>query len=125
MEQSIEPGKKVEKGTAITITISQGPEPSQEVTAATYKCNVTLKLPAGTTGVSGASAILYDTSGNVLKQWQSQALAPINDAGDQGVKFTQGGLLVSNGKLVVTWLDANGGKINDQTVDNLEFSKES
>ena len=125
MEQSIEPGKKVEKGTAITITISQGPEPSQEVTAATYKCNVTLKLPAGTTGVPGASAILYDTSGNVLKQWQSQALAPINDAGDQGVKFTQGGLLVSNGKLVVTWLDANGRKINDQTLDNLEFSKES
>lgn len=124
MAQSIEPGKQVEKGTSITITISQGPEPSQEVTATTYKCNVTLKLPAGTTGVSGASAILYDASGNVLKQWSNQALTSINDAGDQGVKFTQGGLLVSSGKLVVTWLDANGAKINDQTVD-IEFSKES
>lgn len=125
MAQSIEPGKQVEKGTSITITISQGPEPSQEVTATTYKCNVTLKLPAGTTGVSGASAILYDASGNVLKQWSNQALTSINDAGDQGVKFTQGGLLVSSGKLVVTWLDASGNKINDQTVDSLEFSKES
>lgn len=125
MAQSVEPGKKVEKGTSITITLSMGPEPSQEVAAATYKCNVTLKLPAGTTGVSGASAILYDTAGNVLQQWSNQALTSINDAGDQGVKFTQGGLLVSSGKLVVTWLDANGAKINDQNVDNLEFSKES
>ncbi len=125
MAQSIEPGKQVEKGTSITITISQGPEPSQEVTAATYKCNVTLKLPAGTTGVSGASAVLYDASGNVLKQWSNQALTSVNDAGEQGVKFTQGGLLVSSGKLVVTWLDAEGNKINDQNVDNLEFSKES
>ena len=125
MAQSIEPGKKVEKGTSITITISQGPEPSQEVPAATYKCNVTLKLPAGTTGVSGASAVLYDTAGNVLHEWSSQALTAINDAGDQGVKFTQGGLMVESGKMVVTWLDANGGKINDQTVENLAFSKES
>ena len=124
MEQSIEAGKQVAPGTSITITVSQGPEPSQTVTAATYKCNVTLKLPTGTTGVSGASAILYDASGNVLKQWSSQSLTSINDAGDQGVKFTQGGLMVSSGKLVVTWLDASGNKINDQTVDNLEFSKE-
>lgn len=125
MAQSMEPGKKVEKGTSITITISQGPEPSQEVPAATYKCNVTLKLPAGTTGVSGASAVLYDTAGNVLHEWSSQALTAINDAGDQGVKFTQGGLMVESGKMVVTWLDANGNKINDQTVENLAFSKES
>lgn len=125
MAQSIEPGKKVEKGTSITITISQGPEPSQEVPAATYKCNVTLKLPAGTTGVSGASAVLYDTAGNVLHEWSSQALTAINDAGDQGVKFTQGGLMVESGKMVVTWLDANGNKISDQTVENLAFSKES
>lgn len=125
MAQSIEPGKQVEKGTSITITISQGSEPSKEVTATTYKCNVTLKLPAGTAGVSGASAILYDASGNVLAQWSNEAITTVNDAGDQGVKFTKGGLMVSSGKLVVTWLDANGNKINDQTVDNLELSKES
>lgn len=125
MAQSIEPGKQVEKGTSITITISKGPEPSKEVAAATYKCNVVLKLPAGTEGVSGASAILYDASGNVLAQWSNEAITTVNDAGEQGVKFTKGGLLVSSGKLVVTWLDANGAKINDQTVDNLELSKES
>lgn len=125
MAQSIDAGKQVEKGTSITITVSQGPEPSKEVTATTYKCNVTLKLPSGTSGVSGASAVLYDASGNVLAQWSNEAITTVNDAGDQGVKFTKGGLLVSNGKLVVTWLDASGNKINDQTVDTLEFSKES
>lgn len=125
MEQSIAAGKQVERGTSITITVSQGPEPSKEVTAATYKCNVTLKLPAGTEGVSGASAILYDASGNVLAQWANEAVTTVNDAGEQGVKLTKGGLMVSSGKLVVTWLDANGAKINDQTVDSLEFTKES
>lgn len=123
--QSIDAGKQVEKGTSITITVSQGPEPSKEVPAATYKCNVTLKLPAGTEGVSGASAILYDASGNVLAQWANEAVTTVNDAGEQGVKLIKGGLMASSGKLVVTWLDANGAKINDQTVDGLEFTKES
>lgn len=127
MAQSIEPGKQVEKGTAITITISQGPEPSKEVAAATYKCNVTVPVRAEvieSSGVTAASAILYDASNNVIAQWPSQALSTVNDAGDQGVKFSKGGLLVSSGNLVITWLDANGNKINDQT-ETLEFSKES
>ena len=42
----------------------------------------------------------------------------------QFVQFTQdGGLVVGNGKLVVTWLDANGNKINDQE-ENVAFVKE-
>lgn len=128
MAQSIEPGKKVEKGTSITITISQGPE-------ATYKCNVRLNLPDGTTGVSGASAVLYDTSGNELHRWGTQKITiEKTDKNNDGVvdenevvqfvQFTQdGGLVVGNGKLVVTWLDANGNKINDQE-ENVAFVKE-
>lgn len=118
MAQSIEAGKQVEPGTAITITISKGPEPSQEVTAATYKCNVKVTLPADTTNVSGANAVLYDTSGNVLAQWSNQSIS------DNSVSFVKGGLLVSSGKLVVTWLDLNGNTLNDQNVD-VTFSPES
>ncbi len=127
MAQSIEPGKQVEKGTSITITISKGPEPSQVVTATTYKCNHTVNLTksgANTTGVSEVSAILYDTSGNALKQWSNLALTSINDAGDQGVKVTQGGLLVSSGKIAVTLLYENG-TTSVVTVENVEFLKES
>lgn len=88
MNQSILAGKQVERGTSITITVSKGPEPSQTVTASTYKCNVTLKLPADTTNVSGASAILYDTAGNILTQWSNQAITVVDQStGEQGVIF--------------------------------------
>lgn len=120
MAQSIEPGKQVEKGTSITITISKGPEPSQVVTATTYKCNVTVVIPKEVVGATSANATLYDASGNVLKQWSNQAITSVNDAGEQGVKFTQGGLLVSSGKLVVT-LDT-GEQLKEM---NITFTEES
>lgn len=126
--QSIDAGKQVEKGTSITITVSQGPEPSQNVTAATYRCNVTMQLSSDkideTTlaAVSAASAVLYDASGNVIAQWGSQPLSA-NETG-KSVNFSQGGLLVSSGKLVVTYLDAEGGKISEQ-VENVELRPES
>ena len=118
MGQSILAGKQVEQGTSITITVSKGPEPSQTVTASTYKCNVKVTLPADTTNVSGANAVLYDASGNVLAQWSNQSIA------DNSVSFVKGGLLVNSGKLVVTWLDLSGNALNDQTVD-VTFSPES
>lgn len=115
MNQSIYAGQKVEKGTTITITVSLGPEPSQTVTASTYKCNVTLKLPAGATNVSGADAVLYDESGNILAEWYEQAITTSSDGGS--VTFVKSGLMASKGKLVVTWLDLEGNPLNDQTVD--------
>ena len=75
-------------------------------------------LPADTTNVSGANAVLYDASGNVLAQWSNQSIA------DNSVSFVKGGLLVNSGKLVVTWLDLSGNALNDQTVD-VTFSPES
>lgn len=124
--QSIEAGKKVEKGTAITITVSKGQEPSQVVTPATYKFKLTIKPPADTTNVSGANIVLYDTAGNVLEQWTNQ---PISSFGTDGLSLSKTGLMASSGKLVITWLDLNSNKINDQNVDvsadNGAFIKES
>lgn len=115
--QSIDAGKQVEKGTTITITVSQGPEPSQNVTAATYSFKATINLPADTSNVSGATITLYDTAGNSLGQW--------NKAITDDLSIYKNGLLAKEGYLVITWLDLNGNKINDQTTSTYQFTPES
>ena len=117
MDQSIDPGKQVEKGSDITITVSMGPSPSQSVTATTYSFKATINLPADTSNVSGATITLYDTSGNVLGQWDKA----ITD--DFSISKT--GLLAKEGYLVISWLDLNGNKINDQTTSTYQFTPES
>jgi serine/threonine-protein kinase len=122
MKQSLEPGTKAAKGSAITITISKGQDPSTIVSASTYKFVMTIKAPADTSNVSGATITLYDTAGNVLAQWADQ---PIDSFGSDGLKLSKTGLLVESGKVVITWLDLNGDKISDQNVDTVTFIKES
>jgi serine/threonine-protein kinase len=122
MKQSIDPGEKAAKGSAITITVSKGVDPSTVVTATTYKFIMTIKAPADTSNVSGATITLYDTAGNTLEQWANQ---PISSFGTDGLKLSKSGLLVENGKVVITWLDLNGDKISDQNVDSITFIKES
>lgn len=117
MDQSIDPGKQVEKGSDITITVSMGPSPSQSVTATTYSFKATINLPGDTSNVSGATITLYDTSGNVLGQWDKA----ITD--DFSISKT--GLLAKEGYLVISWLDLNGNKINDQTTSTYQFTPES
>lgn len=116
-DQSIAAGKQVEKGTTITISVSQGPEPAQNVTAATYSFKATINLPADTSNVSGATITLYDTAGNSLGQW--------NKAITDDLSISKNGLLAKEGYLVITWLDLNGNKINDQTTDTYQFTPES
>lgn len=115
--QSIDAGKQVEKGTTITITVSQGPTPSQNVTASTYSFRATINLPADTSNVSGATITLYDTAGNSLGQW--------NKAITDDLSIYKNGLLAKEGYLVITWLDLNGNKINDQTTSTYQFTPES
>lgn len=107
--QSIVAGKQVEKGTSITITVSQGPSPAQNVTASTYRFKATINLPPDTSNVSGATITLYDSAGNVLEQW--------NKSVTDDFSLSKSGLVANSGKLVITWLDLNGNKINDQSVD--------
>ena len=117
MDQSIDPGKQVEKGSDITITVSMGPSPSQSVTATTYSFKATINLPADTSNVSGATITLYDTSGNVLGQW--------NKAITDDFSISKTGLLAKEGYLVISWLDLNGNKIKDQTTSTYQFTPES
>lgn len=116
--QSIDAGKQVEKGTTITITVSQGPEPSQNVTAATYSFKATINLPADTSNVSGATITLYDTAGNSLGQW--------NKAITDDFSIYKGGLLAKEGYLVISWLDLGGTQIGDAQITQVyQFTPES
>ena len=63
--QSIEAGKTVEHGSAITITVSTG-SGSAPVEEVKYVCNYQLAVPEG---VSAADITLYDGNGNVLSSW--------------------------------------------------------
>ena len=119
--QSIDAGKKVEKGTAITITVSLGQEPAEVVTATTYKLNIRLKLPSDTSNISGANIVLYDNSGNVLETWNGKK---ISDFGSDGLLLNKTGILAQKGKLVVTWLDLEGKDLSDQNID-VDFKQES
>lgn len=121
MGQSIDSGKQVEKGTSITITISQGPEPAQEVTPTTYKFKATVKLPPDISNVSGANIVLYDAAGNVLEQWTNQSVSLF---GEDGLTISKSGILTEKGSIAVTWLDLNGEPLNTQTSDST-FTKES
>lgn len=117
MEQSISAGTQVATGTDITITVSQGPEPSQEVPAATYSFKATVNWPADLTNVSGANITLYDTAGNVLGQWSKKV--------NEKLEVSQTGMIASQGYLIITWLDLSGNKINDQKTEVYTFVKES
>lgn len=119
--QSIAAGKKVEKGTAITITVSLGPEPSQVVNPTTYKFKAKVKLPSDTSNVSGADIILYDSAGNVLEQWLDQSVAMF---GTDGLELSKSGILSKEGKLSITWLDLDGVELNTET-QNVTFTEES
>jgi len=119
--QSIPAGKQVAKGTAITITVSLGPEPAEVVAAATYKLNVRIELPADTSNISGADIVLYGKSGGILATWNNKT---VSDFGSDGLTLTKTGLLEESGKLVITWLDLDGNACGEQT-ENVNFQKES
>lgn len=118
--QSLEAGTQADPGASITITVSLGPEPAQQITTKTYKLNVSLQLPSDTSNISGADIVLYDDQGNVLQTWYGKTIA---DFGTGGLILTKTGILSDSGKIVVTWLDLNGNDLKDQTID-VQFQEE-
>ena len=112
--QSLASGTQADPGASITITVSLGPEPAQQITTKTYKLNVSLQLPSDTSNISGADIVLYDDQGNVLQTWYGKTIA---DFGTGGLILTKTGILSDSGKIVVTWLDLNGNDLKDQTID--------
>ncbi len=120
MAQSLAAGTQADPGASITITVSLGAEPAQQITTKTYKLNVSLQLPSDTSNISGADIVLYDNQGNVLQTWYGKT---ISDFGSSGLLLTKTGILSDNGKIVVTWLDLNGNDLKDQTID-VQFQEE-
>ena len=120
MAQSLAEGTQADPGASITITVSLGAEPAQQITTKTYKLNVSLQLPSDTSSISGADIVLYDNQGNVLQTWYGKT---ISDFGSSGLLLTKTGILSDNGKIVVTWLDLNGNDLKDQTID-VQFQEE-
>ena len=118
--QSLAPGTQADPGASITITVSLGPEPAQQITTKTYKLNVSLQLPSDTSNISGADIVLYDDQGKVLQTWYGKTIA---DFGTGGLILTKTGILSDSGKIVVTWLDLNGNDLKDQTID-VQFQEE-
>ena len=118
--QSLAGGTQADPGASITITVSLGPEPAQQITTKTYKLNVSLQLPSDTSNISGADIVLYDDQGNVLQTWYGKTIA---DFGTGGLILTKTGILSDSGKIVVTWLDLNGNDLKDQTID-VQFQEE-
>lgn len=118
--QSLAVGTQADPGASITITVSLGPEPAQQITTKTYKLNVSLQLPSDTSNISGADIVLYDDQGNVLQTWYRKTLA---DFGTGGLLLSKTGILSDSGKIVVTWLDLNGNDLKDQTID-VQFQEE-
>lgn len=121
LRQSIPGGTIVERGTAITIYVSRGPEPSQEVPVQTYWFQATIDTSnVPSERVSGANVALYDASGNLLQEWPNQ---PLSSLGTNGTKFKVTGIMASSGTLKITWLDMDGGVINTQET-SVQFNKE-
>ena len=118
--QSLASGTQADPGASITITVSLGPEPAQQITTKTYKLNVSLQLPSDTSNISGADIVFYDDQGNVLQTWYGKTIA---DFGTGGLILTKTGILSDSGKIVVTWLDLNGNDLKDQTID-VQFQEE-
>lgn len=120
MAQSLAAGTQADPGASITITVSLGAEPAQQIKTKTYKLNVSLQLPSDTSNISGADIVLYDNQGNVLQTWYGKT---ISDFGSSGLLLTKTGILSDSGKIVVTWLDLDGNDLKDQTID-VQFQEE-
>lgn len=122
IEQSLAAGTRVNPGSAITITVSQGPEPPQSITATTYSFQATIDTTRlDPTQVSGANLALYDANGNQVAAWPSQALSTL---GTNGTKFKQTGILTETGTLEITWLDMDGNVYGKQT-EAVKFTAEN
>ena len=93
--QSIEAGKTVEQGSAITITVSVG-SGSAPVEEAKYVCNYQLAVPDG---VSAADITLYDGNGNVLSSWNHASV----QGGSTYTISIPGITGSSTGTIKVTW----------------------
>ena len=112
ISQSIDAGKYVDKGTAITIVISSGPE------QVSYYIRSQVNAPTDVT-VSSADIELYKSGSNeLINRW--------NDVTSFPYTVEAHGLDVSSGKIIITWyyIDADGNPTSSTQEKDISFKKE-
>ena len=112
ISQSIDAGKYVDKGTAITIVISSGPE------QVSYYIRSQVNAPTDVT-VSSADIELYKSGSNeLINRW--------NDVTSFPYTVEAHGLDVSSGKIIITWyyIDADGNPTSSVQEKDISFKKE-
>ena len=124
ISQDVAANTTVTAGTTVNLVVSIGEEPAQEVTAATYRMNVTVQSP-NNDSVAAANIYLYDAAdgtGNILEQWTGQSISLF---GTSGLSISKTGIMSPSGSLKIEWLDAGGNVLGQPQVTNLNFTKES
>ena len=112
ISQSIEAGQYVDKGTAITIVVSSGPE------QVSYYIRSQVNAPTDVT-VSSADIALYKSgSSDLIDQW--------NDVTSFPYTVEAHGLDVASGKIVITWyyVDGDGNMASSTQEKEISFKKE-
>lgn len=112
ISQSIDAGQYVDKGTAITIVISSGPE------QVSYYIRSQVNAPTDVT-VSSADIELYKSGSNeLINRW--------NDVTSFPYTVEAHGLDVSSGKIIITWyyIDADGNPASSVQEKDISFKKE-
>lgn len=116
--QSIEAGKTVEQGSAISITVSTGSGAAQ-AEEVKYVCNYQLAVPDG---VSAADITLYDGNGNVLSSWNHASV----QGGSTYTISIPGITGSSKGNIKVTWYtsvtDEDGNTTEKTTSETYEVT---
>lgn len=117
ISQSVQGGRKVQKGTAIELTVSMGRKETEQK-ASTYSYEKVLTKPSNVVGVT---VYLKDSSGNIVGSATNNNLT---DA--QQIVFSKKGIssTTGTGRLEVTWRHADGSTSTEGSASYVTFTKE-
>lgn len=110
--QSIDAGQYADKGAAITIVISSGPE------KVTYYINSKVSAPTDVTVTSADIELYKSESNDLIQNWNGVTSFPYT--------LEAHGIDVPKGTIVITWhyTDANGNAATSTQKKEISFNKE-
>ena len=112
ISQSIDAGQYADKGAAITIVISSGPE------KVTYYINSKVSAPTDVTVTSADIELYKSESNDLIQNWNGVTSFPYT--------IEAHGIDVPKGTIVITWhyTDANGNAATSTQKKEISFNKE-
>lgn len=112
ISQSIDAGQYADKGAAITIVISSGPE------KVTYYINSKVSAPTDVTVTSADIELYKSESNDLIQNWNGVTSFPYT--------LEAHGIDVPKGTIVITWhyTDANGNAVTSTQKKEISFNKE-